>query len=73
MRSSRRLRPVFDCLHVRIAPSALSVIPPAVVGSAAVAVAMDDTGSPGGEPTGEGCFPIIMTPPGGGSTTGSIC
>jgi hypothetical protein len=72
MRSLRHFRPALDCLHVRIAPSTVALTPTAPVAAPLAVTTMDDTGSPGGEPSGDGSYPIIMTPP-GGSTTCPVC
>lgn len=73
MRSFRRFAPALDCLQIRIAPSTFVGGLPVLSGSPPVATKMDDTGSPGGEPSGDGHYPIIMTSPVGTSTTGSVC
>jgi hypothetical protein len=73
MRSNRRYSPAFDCLQVRIAPSTVVVGPPVALGPAPSGRMLDDTGSPGSEPTGEGSYPIILTSPTGTSGTGNVC
>jgi hypothetical protein len=77
MRSPRRFRPALDCLHARIAPSAVAAVAPvpmAAGGSGPVMTAMDETGSPGSNLSGYGSYQYLMTPPGAGSpSTGNLC
>jgi hypothetical protein len=74
MRSLRRFRPSIDCLQARIAPSAIGPVAPVASGPAHIMTAMDETGSPGSEGTGDGSYQIIMTPPGGGApSTSTVC
>lgn len=74
MRSRRHFRPALDCLQARIAPSSLAPVATSNPGSTQVASAMDDTGSPGTDPSGYGSYPIILTPaPGRGVNTGTVC
>lgn len=75
MRTSRRYRPVFDGLQDRIVPSTITVAPVAGgLASSAVVTAMDETGGPGLDPSGDGSDQIIMTPPGGAPpSTSTVC
>jgi hypothetical protein len=73
MRSPRRFQPAVDCLQVRITPSALLPVAPVSGGTLVLASMMDDTGSPGTLPSGDGSYPIIMTSPDGGGGTGTVC
>jgi hypothetical protein len=73
MRAHRRFQPAVDCLQVRIAPSTFTVTPPAATPAPVLVTMMDDTGSPGNLPSGNGSYPVIMTGPGGGSPTGNVC
>ena len=75
MRSSRRFRPGFDCLQLRIAPSAGAdaTATTATDGNTVIATTADTTGSPGSEPSGDGTYQIIMTPPSGNNPTSNVC
>lgn len=77
MRSRHRFSPSLDCLQARIVPSAVAVIPGGshgISGHTHLVSAMDDTGSPGTDPSGDGSDPVILAPPPGTpSTTGSVC
>lgn len=74
MRSRRHFCPVVDCLQARIAPSAVAPVTTDTTGGTQVVSTMDDTGSPGTDPSGYGSYPIILTPaPGTGVNTGSVC
>ena len=73
MRSSRHFRPAFDCLQLRIAPSAGMAAATATDESSPIATTADVTGSPGSEPSGDGTYQIIMTPPSGTNPTSTVC
>jgi hypothetical protein len=73
MRTPRRFFPVFDCMSARIAPSAISLIPPVMHVAMSTAAVMDSTGEPGTNPSSGATGPIIMTPPTGGGGIGSVC
>lgn len=74
MRTNRRFAPALDCLQIRIAPSTVAIGLPVPAGLPPLMTAMDDTGSPGSEPSGDGSYPIIMTSPTApGSTIGGVC
>ena len=72
MRSPVDSSPVFDCLQVRIAPSTVAVTIHGALPAPSSVSTMDDTGSPGTEPDGDGSYPIILSSP-GGTTPGTVC
>jgi hypothetical protein len=72
MRTSRRFYPVLNCMPTRIAPSSVALVAPPIIATPTNAVAMDSTGDPGTNPSGNGTYPIIFTPP-GGSRGGGNC
>ena len=71
MRTSRRFRPALDCMSARIMPSSISLIQPPVIAATHSVAAMDSTGDPGNNPSGNGTNPIITA--GGGSGGGNNC
>ncbi len=73
MRTCRRLYPMFECMSARIAPSTISLIPQVAHVNAPAPAALDSTGDPGSEPSGDGSYPIIMPPVTGGTGTGTVC
>lgn len=68
---TRRFRPDFDSLQLRIAPSTV-VAAPTTDSGGTVQVA-DETGSPSNVPSTGPIYPYVMTPPGSTNPINTIC